>query len=107
MPRDADFRQGRGSCFATVDGIDTPVAVPGNDRRVGPSTIRLISPQEQPAQADLRRRQIDACRETGLLALRVHDPVKNAMGRKIGVFRGRVVEDGPDVLFRIDARPAR
>jgi hypothetical protein len=100
MQKDVDFKQDRGSWFATVDGFARKIGVHTTDR-LDPKqmAVRLFT-DDPDDDTPMRERQLESARQDGVIALRRYDAATNTVGEKLGVRTGEVrMIDGKPWFF--------
>jgi len=103
MKKDPEFKQDRGSWFASVDGFAHKLGVHTTDRcEAKPYRVRLFT-DDPDDDTPTRARQIESATRDGVIVLRHYDLATKSAGAKVGVFRGEVrMIDGKPWFFILE-----
>lgn len=100
MAKDLDFKQDRGSWFATADGFAGKIGVHTTDRLDPKSKAVRLFTDDADDDTPMRARQLESARRDGVIALRRYDAATNTAGEKLGVRTGEVrMIDGKTWFF--------
>ncbi|NDR56304.1 hypothetical protein [Aliiruegeria sabulilitoris] len=90
MKKDLDFRQDRGSWFASVDGFERKLGVHATDRLDRRQNAVRLFTDDPDDDTRMRERQLESARRDGAIALRHYNAATNTAAAKVGVFGGEV-----------------